>query len=157
MTQALDQVLQFQRALHEQCSHETKPTGWARRLHVALAYLHRDEDESLETQILQATRAAADAFEFVDWLSAQMSQTDSTTALVLCERERQNNMWGVQDYYLGAWCLILGEEVGEVDRALFHRYQKGWAPVREEAVHVAAVALQIIECLLRRQVKGGVA
>lgn len=88
------------------------------------------------------------------------------------ERERQDSKWGQQNHNKPAWCMILGEEVGEVNRAALQshfnyalpgegmdlddpvsstkRRQNRWnAEYREELIQVAAVAIAMIESLDR--------
>lgn len=68
---------------------------------------------------------------------------------VLKERERQNEIWGLQRHPLGTWLAILGEEFGEVCQAI----QQGSVACKEtdaddlytELIHVAAVASAIAE------------
>lgn len=72
--------------------------------------------------------------------------------MVLVERERQDRKWGVQNHDVPIWMEILTEEVGEIARADLE-FTFGDA-LREdilvEMVQVAAVALAMIECELRR-------
>ncbi|CAI2791389.1 Uncharacterised protein [Serratia grimesii] len=67
---------------------------------------------------------------------------------VLAEMQRQDVKWGA-DRSLNpfVWGAILGEEVGEFHQAVLHDHYGGKAAgtSREEAVQIAAVALQIIE------------
>ena len=67
---------------------------------------------------------------------------------ILDERDRQEEKWGVQDHSLPQWMVILVEEVGELASAISAetfpstKTEKNW---REEAIHVAAVALAMLE------------
>jgi NTP pyrophosphatase (non-canonical NTP hydrolase) len=75
------------------------------------------------------------------------------------ERIRQTDKWGEQNHDPFKWCVIIGEELGEVNRAVCDAYhwtipEKGFVPTalqnyREELIQVAAVAVQMIECLDR--------
>lgn len=85
------------------------------------------------------------------------------------ERMSQNRTWGVQDHNPFEWLAILGEEVGEVNKAamewyfahekpckwrqedLSHVYDK--RRYREELIQVAAVAKAMIESLDRDEWK----
>lgn len=74
---------------------------------------------------------------------------------VLCERRAQQEKWGEQNHDMSVWLEILHEETGELCEAdLHHRFG---GPKRnnvfKEAVQVAAVALQIVECLRRQSRK----
>ncbi len=67
------------------------------------------------------------------------------------ERERQNAKWGEQNHHPFVWLGILGEEVGEANKAVLdHNFDgKTLDNYREELVQVAAVAVAMIECLDR--------
>ena len=71
------------------------------------------------------------------------------------ERERQLGKWGVQNHNMLEWCVILGEEVGEVNRAVYeHHFNKEKGKLeeyREELIQVAAVAVAMVECLDRNK------
>lgn len=70
---------------------------------------------------------------------------------VINERERQNAKWGEQNHDPITWAAILSEECGEYAEAALHDKFGGHAAanLREEAVHCAAVALQIVEWIDR--------
>jgi NTP pyrophosphatase (non-canonical NTP hydrolase) len=71
------------------------------------------------------------------------------------ERVRQDQKWGEQNHSPAEWLMILGEEVGEVNKAAletFFKYKdsdKDYSKYREELIQVAAVAVAMIECLDR--------
>lgn len=71
---------------------------------------------------------------------------------VLAERERQTEKWGEQNHDPITWSAILTEECGEFAEAALHDRFGGPAAsgLRTEAIHCAAVALQILECLGRQ-------
>jgi len=75
----------------------------------------------------------------------------SPLELILAERRRQSEKWGEQNHDLMTWNAILTEEVGEFAEACLHDKFGGHAAdkVEEECVHVAAVALQILEFIAR--------
>jgi NTP pyrophosphatase (non-canonical NTP hydrolase) len=70
---------------------------------------------------------------------------------VLRERKNQQQKWGEQNHEMPIWLAILHEETGELSEAVLHSIFGG--PERnevfKEAVHVAAVGLQIVEFLRR--------
>lgn len=76
-----------------------------------------------------------------------------STALsdVLAERARQDAKWGEQNHDPFTYLTVLAEEFGEFAQAALHTRFGGPAAagLRTEAVHVAAVALAIVECLDR--------
>lgn len=78
---------------------------------------------------------------------------------VLQERNRQEAKWGEQNHPPIAWLAILGEEVGEVNRAVCEAYFPNYASfgdyrqARAELIQVAAVAVAMIESLDRNEVK----
>ncbi len=67
------------------------------------------------------------------------------------ERQNQDCKWGVQNHHPFVWLAILGEEVGEVNKAVLdHNFdKKSLENYREELIQVAAVAVAMIECLDR--------
>lgn len=76
--------------------------------------------------------------------------------LIGAERGRQDEKWGEQNHDPQVWMAILGEEFGELCQAANDlRWPKGSPdadPFRHalvEAVQTAAVAQEIVECLLR--------
>lgn len=59
------------------------------------------------------------------------------SAHVLAEHVRQEARWGIQRHPFEVWMLILGEEVGECNRAVLNlRFETG-APVKPERVSEA--------------------
>ena len=70
------------------------------------------------------------------------------------ERAAQEDKWGIQDHDDLTWLAILSEEVGEASQeiltAQFGAAGNGHGDLREEVVHVAAVALAWIEAIDRR-------
>lgn len=87
-----------------------------------------------------------------------MEKIKKAIALVIKERQRQFELYGDQS---GRSCYeflaILGEEYGELCEAVAETFMSGRHPERggldnivKEAVHVAAVAVQMIEALNRR-------
>ena len=75
---------------------------------------------------------------------------------VRAERFRQNEKWGIQNHSPETWLLVLGEEVGEVCRALLEsRFGKQpLSEYRAELIHVVAVAVAAAESFDRNE--GGV-
>lgn len=94
---------------------------------------------------------------------------------IRAERQKQNEKWGEQNHNLVEWIAILTEEVGEaskeaVDYHFKNPYLNGrgeMQPVlendvvqhirlkdyRKELIQVASVAVQMIECLDRNELK----
>lgn len=73
---------------------------------------------------------------------------------IASERVRQHNKWGIQNHTPIEWLSILMEEVGEVSKEALENHFKyanntGLANYRKELIQVAAVAVQMIECLDR--------
>jgi NTP pyrophosphatase (non-canonical NTP hydrolase) len=68
------------------------------------------------------------------------------------ERKRQFIKWGYQDISPAQFALILGEEVGEVNKEIIETHFEGWSPdqlaeLRNELIQVAAVAVQFLQVL----------
>jgi len=72
---------------------------------------------------------------------------------ILRERERQDKLWGEQNHDAGTWALILLEEIGEWAKAELPTRFGGPEAGRQrhEAVHAAAVAHAIVECMERKK------
>jgi hypothetical protein len=77
---------------------------------------------------------------------------EKVLAEIASERERQDEKWGVQNHHPAEWLSILGEEFGEVCKAVCEAHFAGykttgkWDNYREELIHTAAVAEAMIEC-----------
>jgi len=75
------------------------------------------------------------------------------------ERDRQDEQWGEQNHAQQAWVGILGEEFGEYCQAVNETYlnnadkhhEGGQENIMKELTHIAAVAVQIMECLMRNK------
>ena len=84
-------------------------------------------------------------------------KNDASQALtdVLAERARQDKKWGEQNHDPFTYLVILMEEIGELSQASVQtRYggrKGGDGAIRKEAIHTAAVALAIVECLDRKR------
>ena len=86
-------------------------------------------------------------------------ETDKALRLVSVERKRQFELYGDQSRKSPfEFMTILGEEYGELCEAVGETYMKGRHPERggvekivKEAVHVAAVAVQFIEIMRRKE------
>lgn len=86
-----------------------------------------------------------------------MDKTEKALSLVAEERKRQFALYGDQSgrsYF--EFLAILGEEYGELCEAVSETFMSGRHPERgglesivKEAVHVAAVAVQMIETLVQ--------
>jgi hypothetical protein len=94
--------------------------------------------------------------------------TEATIAVlgeVMQERAKQDRKWGEQNHHPPFWSMILGEEVGEANKAGLEMVvcEMRDAPqesvefwrgeYRKELVQVAAVAVAMIECIDRSVVQ----
>jgi len=74
---------------------------------------------------------------------------------IIAERVKQDKKWGERYHGPFPWLAILMEEVGELAKAMLiaqsvdGETNGGLDEVREEAIHVAAVAITFVECLDR--------
>lgn len=70
---------------------------------------------------------------------------------ILDERKRQDQKWGEQNLDPFTYLAILMEEVGEFSQCALHDKFGGAEAVKlqEEAIHMAAVAMAIVECIDR--------
>jgi len=69
---------------------------------------------------------------------------------IAAERNQQDTKWGEQNHSKEKWMAILMEEVGEVARAVLDDEPRDY---RKELIQVAAVAVVMLECELRNQMK----
>ncbi len=73
---------------------------------------------------------------------------DAITRDIIRERERQTEKWGLQRHSFAEWIAILVEEVGEASEQVVEytfRNKSHIHQLREELIHTAAVAVQILE------------
>jgi len=78
---------------------------------------------------------------------------------ILKERNNQDIKWGEQNHNPYIYLTILLEETGELSQSILHsqfggdkdKNRGGFKNVRKEAVHVAATAMAIVECLDRNK------
>ena len=72
------------------------------------------------------------------------------------ERIRQHTLWGLQTHHMAIWNCILGEEVGEVAKAINEWIFNGKKEkdIRDELIQVAAVAIAMIESLDKNGAEG---
>lgn len=63
--------------------------------------------------------------------------------LIMEERARQDEKWGEQNHDPFVWLAILGEEYGEACKTAYEGEEHH---LRVELVHVAAVAVAMLEC-----------
>lgn len=73
---------------------------------------------------------------------------------IINERYRQDGTWHEQNHTPMEWLPILMEEVGEASKAALEAYFSDYytgtlSDYREECVHVAAVAMAMVECFDR--------
>ena len=69
-------------------------------------------------------------------------------SLVLDERARQDNKWGEQNHDIYKWLAILGEEVGEANKAALDDDQH---ELIQELIQISAVSVAVIESIYRNQ------
>ncbi|MCH1913065.1 MazG-like family protein [Leptospira noguchii] len=73
------------------------------------------------------------------------------------ERDKQDLKFGPQNHKPVEWCMILGEEVGEVQKAALESYFRyegknhDYSEYRNELIQVAAVSISMIECFDRNR------
>ena len=71
---------------------------------------------------------------------------------VQLERAQQDQKWGEQNHSDTLWLAILGEEFGEVARAILQQDGDASGNVRDELIQVAAVAVAWVESRDRRAI-----
>ena len=68
--------------------------------------------------------------------------------LIMSERDRQDVKWGEQNHNIYKWLAILGEEVGEVNKAVL---ENKYDEVIDELIQIGAVTVAMIESLERNR------
>ena len=76
-----------------------------------------------------------------------MNQQDITN-LILAERKRQDEKWGEQNHDIYKWLAILGEEVGEANKAALDDKK---SELIEELIQISAVTVAMIESVVRNR------
>ena len=79
-----------------------------------------------------------------------MIDTNNILENIKNERIKQDEKWGEQNHDIYKWLAILGEEVGEVNKAALEGKKN---EVIEELIQVGAVAVAMIESIKRNQKK----
>lgn len=74
---------------------------------------------------------------------------------VLEERERQNTKWGEQNHFVDKWGNIIGEEYGEVCKAInefgFNPTPQTEQDIYTEAIQTMASCMAMLECMERNK------
>ena len=77
---------------------------------------------------------------------------EEAARLVIHERFRQDNKWGIQRHSYPLYRIILGEELGEADQSFLQTHfggeHGGFDKLVNELVQVAAVAMAMVETAL---------
>ena len=71
---------------------------------------------------------------------------DDIIALILKERQKQDEKWGEQTHDVYKWLAILGEEVGEANKAAL---EDSRSDLISELIQIGAVAVAMIESFKR--------
>ena len=74
--------------------------------------------------------------------------TDKIVKFIIAERARQDEKWGEQNHNIYKWLAILGEEVGEVNKAVL---EDNYKDVIDELIQIGAVTVAMIESLERNR------
>tara|TARA_Y100000994_G_C15703639_1_gene446377 strand:- start:9580 stop:9816 length:237 start_codon:yes stop_codon:yes gene_type:complete len=70
--------------------------------------------------------------------------------LILEERQNQDIKWGEQNHNIYKWLAILGEEVGEANKAAL---DNNYDEIITELIQIGAVTVAMIESLVRNREK----
>ena len=66
----------------------------------------------------------------------------------MAERVRQDEKWGEQNHDVYKWLAILGEEVGEANKAAL---DNDYSELMQELIQIGAVTVAMIESLERNR------
>lgn len=85
-------------------------------------------------------------------------QVEALLPEVTRECKRQIKKFGNQSWTPLEWSVILGEEVGEVDKEVLENHFNGKSldNYREELIQVIAVAMSMVACLDRQRGNNGI-
>ena len=73
---------------------------------------------------------------------------DKIVKFIMTERARQDEKWGEQNHDIYKWLAILGEEVGEANKAAL---ENDYSELMEELIQIGAVTVAMIESLERNR------
>jgi len=73
---------------------------------------------------------------------------DKIVKFIMAERARQDEKWGEQNHDIYKWLAILGEEVGEANKAAL---ENDYSELMQELIQIGAVAVAMIESLERNR------
>ncbi|MBD5549493.1 MAG: hypothetical protein HDQ97_19295 [Lachnospiraceae bacterium] len=77
--------------------------------------------------------------------------------MVLEERKRQDTKWGEQNHTAPVWGMIIGEEYGEMCKAInefgFNPTPDTEEQIYTEAIHTMASCMAMLECIERNRSK----
>ena len=68
--------------------------------------------------------------------------------LILNERKKQDDKWGEQNHSVYKWLAILGEEVGEANKAALESNEP---ELIDELIQISAVSVAMIESIYRNR------
>lgn len=112
-----------------------------------------EEREALETAI-----SALEVEQFCSITEATSKQTQIFAAMIL-ERKRQDEKWGEQNHFAERWVTIIGEEYGEMCKAVnefsFNPTPKTEQDIYTETIQTMASCLAMLECMQRSKNKNG--
>lgn len=73
---------------------------------------------------------------------------DKIVKFIMAERARQDEKWGEQNHDIYKWLAILGEEVGEANKAAL---ENDYSELMQELIQIGAVTVAMIESLERNR------
>ena len=73
---------------------------------------------------------------------------DKIIKFIIAERNRQDEKWGEQNHDVYKWLAILGEEVGEANKAAL---ENDYSELMQELIQIGAVTVAMIESLERNR------
>jgi len=73
---------------------------------------------------------------------------DKIVKFIMAERVRQDEKWGEQNHDVYKWLAILGEEVGEANKAAL---DNDYSELMQELIQIGAVTVAMIESLERNR------
>ena len=126
-------------------------TDYQLRANLQLVETNQDKNGYAHREITQshATLLKRDSRDCISVCIQNGNSRPTTFIGIATERERQEKKWGEQNHDPLYWLGILGEEYGEVCKAVIENHP---LEARGELTHLAAVAVAFIESLERNNI-----
>lgn len=123
-------------------------------------WLNRNDSVSLDAAAALQIMGANGFYEAVKLMAAgsiiEEYSKKKIIGDVIAERNRQDEKWGEQDHRADTWVSIIGEEYGEMCKAVnefgFNPKEETISDIYTEAIQTMASCMAMLECIERSRV-----